>query len=78
MEGNQDGTSNASVQSEHVLHEQNVPIEFTSMNVQIKSEIDVCVVGWPWLDTRCPSSCSIAPLSQLGRGEKIDGKQLLD
>lgn len=45
MEGNQDGTSKASVQSEHLLHEQNVPVEFTSMEVQIKFEIGVCVVG---------------------------------
>lgn len=45
MEGNQDATSKASVQREHLLHEQNVPIEFTSMKVQIKFEIGVCVVG---------------------------------
>lgn len=45
MEGNQDGTSSAPVQSEHLLHGQNVPIEFTRMKVQIKFEIGVCVCG---------------------------------
>lgn len=45
MDGNQDGTSNASVHTEHLLHEQNVPIEFTSMKVQIKFETGVCAVG---------------------------------
>lgn len=43
MEGNQDGTSNASVQTEHLLHEQNVLVEFTSMKVQIISDTGVCV-----------------------------------
>lgn len=45
MEGSQDGTSSASIQTENLLREQNVPIEFTSTEVQIKFEIGVCVVG---------------------------------
>lgn len=45
MEGNQDGISNASVQTEHLLYEQNVPIKFKSMKVQIIFDIGMCVVG---------------------------------
>jgi len=29
------------------------------------------VVGWPWLDTRCPPKLLYHPAPQLDRGEKI-------
>jgi len=39
--------------------------------LEVNPALFSAVVGWPWLDARCPPSHSVTPPPQLHRGEKI-------